>query len=135
MADYFHAIVRGYLEETPVYSLPPVSTIGVREMSLLKPSISSVAFHLHGKEVAVVIEGNNFWFCTRVHVSSIPRIEIEAENISCKSIQFNYTPRDENDIPEGDNIVVTLHSHFANPIRKPKIPVKRKVCMYLLQLK
>ena len=98
-------------------------------MPLLKPSITNVSFHQHGKELAVVIEGNNFWFCTKVHVSSIPRIKIEPENISCKTIQFNYMPKDESDIPEGDTIGVQLFSHFSNPIRKPNIPVKRKVSL------
>ncbi len=113
-----------------MYSLPPRSA-AVTEMPLLKPSITSIAFHHHGKELAVVIEGNNFWFCTKAHVSSIPHIKIEPDNISRRTIQFNYTPKDESDIPEGDTIGVQLFSHFTNPIRKHNIPVKRKVGLVL----
>ena len=132
MSEYYRCIANGHLEKNPVYSLPPKNTNPIAELAQLKPKVSSVAFHRHGKELAVDVEGDNLWFCTKIHVASIQQIQIEAENVSCKSIQFNYIPRDETDLPEGDTVGVRLHSHFTNPIRKPSIPVKRKVSFFIL---
>ena len=111
-------MIRGYLERSPVYASPPPCATPINELPLLKPSVSSVSFHHHGKEIAVVIEGDNLWFCHKIHVATIPTIKIEADKVSRRSIQFNYTPRDENEVPEGDIVHVRLHSHFTNPIRK-----------------
>lgn len=98
-------------------------------MKSLKPNINSVAFHHHGKELAVVLDGDNLWFC---HKINIPTIKTEADNVSCRSIQFNYIPHDKNDIPKGsDTVLVRLHSHFANPKRNT-VEAKEQVNWYIL---
>lgn len=124
-------MIRGYLEHSPVYDLPSPCSIPIKELPSLKPSVSSVAFHHHGKELAVVVEGDNLWFCHKIHVATIPAITIEADKVSCRSIQFNYTPRDESEVPEGDTVNVRLHSHFANPIRKSVTAKKQVIYSYM----
>lgn len=122
------AIKRGYLEQSPAYVLPPPCAVPTTKLPCLKPAVNSVSFHHFGKELAVVIEGKNLWFCDRIEVESITNgTMIEADKVSCRSIQFNYTPRDENEVFVKDTLRVHVHSLFSSAIRKPSITVKRKV--------
>ena len=95
-------------------------------MKALKPSSKTVAFHRHGKEVAVTLSGDNLWFCHEVKVG--PHKEnVMAEHVSQKSIQFNFDFKDETHRSFGsDQIKVALSSHFSNPV-KATVPVVHKV--------
>ena len=127
MMSYYQKITKGHLECPPSYKLPPPQTTAVKDITLLKPSVESVAFHQHGKELAVVVEGDNLWFCHGVKVGSLKVVETEAGNITRKSIQFNYIPQNESDFHTKDTVSVKLLSQFSNPIRRPAVKVIRKV--------
>ena len=127
MMSYHQKTTKGYLECPPSYNLPPPSTTAVKEVPLLKPSVESVAFHRHGKELAVVAEGDNLWFCYSIKVGSLKTVESVAENITRRSIQFNYTPESESDFHTEETVSVKLLSQFSNPVRKPAVKVIKKV--------
>ena len=127
MASYYLKITKGYLECSPEYTFPPPQTNVIKDIALLKPSVQSVSFHRHGKELAVVVEGDNLWFCYSINVGFLKSIKTEAENVTRRSIQFNYTPKSESDFHTEETIGVKLLSQFSNPIRRRTIPVKKKV--------
>ena len=127
MVTYHLKVMRGFLECFPAYKLPQPQTKDLKEVALLKPSVNSVSFHQHGKELAVVIEGDNLWFCYSVKVSSLKAVETLAGNSTRRSIQFNYTPQSERDFHTDETVGVKLFSHFSNPIRRPAVQVIKKV--------
>ena len=103
-------------------------------ISILKPDVSSIKFYRHGDEIALVLEGENLWFCYNIRITSTDgsstrtiKSTLEA-NATCHSINFHYTPSDDKDllIQRGKSVTVdvVLYSHFANPINKKNIPAK-----------
>ena len=129
MENYHRVLFRVFIDQPPKYNTPPPCASPVQEMKALKPSSKTVAFHRHGKEVAVTLSGNNLWFCHEIKVG--PHKEnVMADHISQKAIQFNF--KDETHHSFGsDQIKVTLSSHFSNPV-KATVPVVHKVtrCMW-----
>ena len=103
----------------------------VQEVGILKPRIEGVAFHCYGSsEVAVVVLGDQLWFCYEIHLgegNECRIIRTPAEHITRKSIQFNYTPTEKSDISTTcDKIMIVLYSHFCEPI-EAVVEVKKKV--------
>ena len=126
MEIYHRMLFRGFIDQPPKYDIPSPPTSPVLEMKALKPAAKSVAFHHHGKEIAVTLSGDNLWFCHEIKVGSHTET-VTAEDVSQKLIQFNINFEDENYIPfHSDQIKVTLSSHFSNPVRE-RVPVVRKV--------
>lgn len=104
----------------------------VPEVGVLKPRVEGVAFHCYGSsEVAVVVLGDQLWFCYEIHLgegNECRKISTPAQHVTRKSIQFNYTPSEKNDISTSCNkIKVTLHSRFYGPVGAV-VDVKKKVC-------
>lgn len=129
MENYHRVLFRAFLDQPPKYNTPPPCTSTVPEMKALKPSSKTVAFHRHGKEVAVTLSGDNLWFCHEIKVG--PHKEnVMAEHVSQKSIQFNFNFKDETHNSFGsDKIKVALSSHFSNPV-KATVPVVHKVMKF-----
>ena len=126
MENYHRILFRAFLDQPPKYNIPPPCASAVPEMKALKPSSKTVAFHRHGKEVAVTLSGDNLWFCHEIKVGS-HRENVMAEHVSQKSIQFNFNFKDEAHNSFGsDQIKVALSSHFSNPV-KATVPVVHKV--------
>ena len=100
----------------------------VQGIDILKPRVEGVAFHCYGStEVAVVVQGDQLWFCYEICLDKDRIISTPAQHITRKSIQFNYTPSEQHDISTScDTIKVTLHSHFCEPVIAV-VEVKRKV--------
>ncbi|KAL5491679.1 hypothetical protein EMCRGX_G017011 [Ephydatia muelleri] len=103
----------------------------VPEVGVLKPRVEGVAFHCYGSsEVAVVVLGDQLWFCYEIHLgegNECRKISTPAQHVTRKSIQFNYTPSEKNDISTSCNkIKVTLHSRFYGPVGAV-VDVKKKV--------
>ena len=75
MKDYQLKVLRGYLDKKPdPYYIPPrqnLKTLG--DVLSLLPSISQVEVHQHkhpdGNELAIVINGDNLWFCNTIELS------------------------------------------------------------------
>ena len=133
MEIYHRMLFRGFIDQPPKYAIPPPCASPALEMRALKPAAKTVAFHHHGKEVAVTLSGDNLWFCHEIKVGSHTE-NVTAEDVSQKLIQFNINFDDETHIPfHSDQIMVALSSHFFNPV-KESVPVVRKVCQQIISI-
>ena len=123
-------LLKGYLDQGPLkYSPPALNLNEVPLVKILKPSVTSVGFHPHGDEVAVVLMGNNLWFCQKIRVGSGASSRIvksPVPNATQRSVQFNYSPKNEHDnIIQGptEEVKVCLYSQFAKPLQKQHVKV------------
>lgn len=127
MDDYHSKLLKAHLEKEPQYVVPfPVKN--VTDIPTLKPKATSIQIYTYPNEHAVVLEGENLWFCHKVDLGekeSLIRHVKNSEAITGRSIQFNYEPTEKSDLlVTNHRVKVTLHSHFANPIRN-KIQVEQ----------
>ena len=126
MEIYHKKVLRGFLEEEhDCYKIPPQKTSeSIQEVKSLLPTISKVELHQHkhpdGQELAVVINGDNLWFCSLLKINTFGNesifIEISPEHITEKQICYNHSV--DNTFSYGDidlHVVhVTVFSRFAN---------------------
>lgn len=131
MDGYHTKLLKACLEKEPQkYTVPsPVSKVA--EILTLKPNVTSIQIYAYPNEYAVILEGENLWFCHEVDLGereTLIRKVNNPEAITGRSIQFNYCePTGKSDLLlDNSKVKVTLHSHFANPIRR-RIPVEQ-VC-------
>ena len=137
MVEYGSSSFRSYLDREPdKFSVPgPVEAVtDIKAINMLKPKATMVEFHMYPNEHVVVLEGDNLWFCHEIRlgeIDNILEIKTPAQNVTRRMIQFNFPPYEKlkNLVSEG-KVKVTLHSHFANPIRQT-IPVMQVRLLYL----
>jgi hypothetical protein len=132
-----------YYKKTKVYlgsgkgSLPlPSPKKELKNVSLLKPLVKGVELHKFPSEHAVVVEGENLWFCREILLGegrNIISIANPMESVSRHVIQFNYPPTEKTDrvIARNGLVRVTLNSHFASSIRK-RVKVEQVSFVYCL---
>ena len=126
METYYKKVLRGFLDKEPdCYKIPPQKTLeSIQEVKSLLPTISKVELHLHkhpdGQELAVVINGDNLWFCSILNVVISGNepifIEISPEHITEKQICYNHSVHNTfsyTDIDPNDVVYVTVYSKFA----------------------
>ena len=97
-----------------------------------KPSVSSIVLSRLGDEIAVVLEGDNLWFCDRIKVGSSSFIDRPGSDASKRSISFSYDPGNVSDLlveHSTKTVEVCLCSHFCNPIKRKDVAVTMKVIM------
>lgn len=100
------------------YTFPPTSNTPKQFKS--KPIVTKAEFYRHDDEVAVVLEGNNLWFCHKIKINTrqdARYIEFNAEgqDTTMRSINFNYKPEQDNDLlikHRSSKVSITLYSHF-----------------------
>ena len=127
MGEYHKKIVKLIGNE----ALPVQSTIPPANSGYLKPDVRAIEFHKYPNEHAVILEGENLWFCHEIRLGeeeNIIHIEDRADDVSRYFVQFNYSPTKKTDHIVSDNgiVKVTLRSHFSNPVRR-KIKVKQVI--------
>ena len=126
MTEYCQKIFRSYLEKLPEYTPPSPTKQSLLELTMLKPSITSVELHSHGNELAIVAEGSNLWFCYQISIGS-HTIQTPAHELSGTSIQFNIQ-REESKIEiTEEKVGVSVYSHFSKKPLSYTVPVHRKV--------
>ena len=125
MAEYGSNSFRSYLDREPdKFTVPgPVEAVKeVKAINMLKPKATRVEFHMYPNEHVVVLEGENLWFCHKIRLGefdNILDIKTPAQNVTQRMIQFNFPPYEKLKSLVSEGVVkVTLHSHFANPIRQ-----------------
>ena len=119
--EYQLAVFKGYIIKPP----PPGSQL--RDITNIKPSISSVDFRRHGREVSVTVNGDNLWFCYHIQVAQY-KTKVKARETSQHSLQFNYDPENDSRIPtDAGHVRVVLTSQFSNPVKQSETQVSRKV--------
>uniref|UniRef100_A0A1X7SRG3 Uncharacterized protein n=1 Tax=Amphimedon queenslandica TaxID=400682 RepID=A0A1X7SRG3_AMPQE len=116
------------LKKCFVHATSPHSVaVNADAVSLLKPDVSSITFYRHGDEIALVLQGQNLWFCSKIGINGRSNIiidDLEADATS-RSVRFNYTPKDGKDLiieRHTETVDIVLYSHFANSIKR-KVPV------------
>ncbi|XP_064385834.1 uncharacterized protein LOC135334540 isoform X2 [Halichondria panicea] len=118
---YQQAVFKSYIKRSLKSGFP------LKDLNVVKPSITSVDFRRHGREVSVTVNGDNLWFCYNIQVAQY-KTKVCAKDTSQHSLQFNYDA--ENDtriIMDADNVKVYLSSHFSNPVKNVHVKVSRKV--------
>ena len=132
MDDYRHSTLKGFIEkDVPKYVIPSPAE-PVKEIGFLKPEVTNIEVHKYSNEVAVVLQGDNLWFCHEIRLGSyVPPVPKLAEHIARRSIQFNFRlSGDITNIVAGDGRVkVALLSHFAHPIRRT-VKAEMVSCFY-----
>ena len=130
-------LFKGFIDQgTTKYTPPSLTRNEVPLVKILKPSVTSVGFHHHGDQVAVVLKGNNLWFCQKIQVgsgASMRMVQSPVPNATQHCVQFNYSPKDERDniiqSPK-EEVKVCLHSQFAKPLQKQCVKVTCNVSQY-----
>ncbi|XP_064392637.1 uncharacterized protein LOC135340244 isoform X2 [Halichondria panicea] len=118
---YQQAIFRSYIKQ------PPRPGSSLQDLNVVKPSITSVDFRRHGREVSVTVNGNNLWFCYHIQVAQY-KTKVCAKDTSQHSLQFNYDAENDTKIAmDADHVKVAVSSHFSNPVKVIKVQVSRKV--------
>ena len=109
------------MEKSFAESIPKASDTKTRlqEVSLVQPRADLVEFHMYPDEYVIVLEGNNLWFCNRVHLGEDERIVQSdlATNIMRRKIEFRFAPSPNFDsIAENGGVAIKLYSHFSEPV-------------------
>ena len=96
----------------------------VKEVSQTKPAANSIAFHWHGNELAITLEGTDLWFVSSIQVGLLENLCVSAKATNQNVIQFNlpYKPDQGTD----DEVDVIVESQFYEPI-KCSLKVTKKV--------
>ena len=143
MNEYHLKVLRAYLEKNPEpYVIPQCSSLSsINGVKSLQPSISKIELHLHkhpdGQELAVVINGDNLWFCNSIEITICEnehlKIEISAERVARKQICYNKSFRNgalTHKKIDADCLPVKVYSRFTDPIAT-EIPMFYNVSLLL----
>ena len=126
MAEYCQKIFRSFLEKSPEYIPSSSAKQPLTELTMLKPSVTSVELHSHGNELAIVVEGSNLWFCYQISIGG-HTVHTPAHDLSGTSIQFNI-PKEESKVKvEKGEVMVVLCSHFSKKPFSKAVPALQKV--------
>jgi len=126
MAEYCQKIFISFLEKFPEYTLPSRPKQSPVELTMLKPSITSVELHSHGNELAIVVEGSNLWFCYPISIGG-HTIQTPAHSLSGTSIRFNIQSEESKIEVEEEKVEVVVYNHFSKKPLSYTVPVHRKV--------
>ncbi len=125
---YQQAVFKSYIKQPPMPDSP------LKDLNVVKPSITSVDFRRHGREVSVTVNGDNLWFCYHIQVAHY-KTKVCAKDTSQHSLQFNYDAENDTKIAmDADHVKVALSNHFSNSVKDGQVQVSRKVGFYLLYI-
>lgn len=102
----------------------PVSS--VKDVASTKPVANSIAFHQHGNELAITLEGSNLWFVNSIQVESLKRLCVSAKATNQNSIQFNLQYKPDAQLTADEQVDVIVESQFCEPINH-SLKVTKKV--------
>ena len=126
MTEYCQKIFRSYLEKLPEYTPPSPTKQSLLELTMLKPSITSVELHSHGNELAIVAEGSNLWFCYQISIGG-HAVPTPAHDLSGTSIQFNIQKEESKIKVVEEKVKVVVYTYFSKKPLIANVPVLRKV--------
>ena len=120
-------LLRKYLEkeEPEKFKMPATSEI-ISEVVSVLPELSKVELHLHrhpdGQDLAVVINGDNLWFCNfiEIRISDDQKInfQISPEQAVQKQIRYNHGPIKNVSFSYSSSLFVNGHSSFTKDISR-----------------
>ncbi len=127
MVTYCEKLFRGYLDKAPEYRIP---SEGKAPASLnMRPTVSGVTIHEHGSEVALVVEGTDFWFCHRLSISR-ESVATPASKISGKSIKLNFGKEIKptlSALSDNEEVSLKVFTHFMKSPVTVNLKVVKKV--------
>ena len=126
MVEYCQKIFRSFLEKFPEYIPPSLAKQFPTELTMLKPSVTSVELHSHDNELAVVVEGTNLWFCYQISIGG-HTVQTPAHDLSGTSIQFNIQREESKVEVEEGKVMVVLYSLFSKKPLSEEVPALQKV--------
>ena len=95
-------------------------------MASTKPTAKSIAFHQHGNELAITLEGNNLWFVSAIQVGPLKKSYVSAKATNQNSIQFNLQYKPDPQLTADENVDVIVESQFCEPTNN-SLQVTKKV--------
>ena len=129
MEVYCEKLFRGYLDRSPVYTIPQSNEVP-SPIDDVKPLVTGIALHEHGSELALVLEGKSFWFSTRLSIHG-ESVDTHASKISGSAIKLNFDKNTKlklESLTNGDMVTVKIFNPFSTkPTESPKIKVVKKV--------
>ena len=102
----------------------------------MKPNVNKALFFRHADEIAIVLEGENLWFCHKIQIGAreeariLAEMDAEGQDTTMRTINFCYIPKEKDDLLIGigsEKVTITLFSHFCNPVRKHNVEAKKMV--------
>ena len=126
MVEYCQKIFRSFLEKSPEYIPPSLAKQLPTELTMVKPSVTSVELHSHDNELAVVVEGSNLWFCYQISIGG-HTVQTPAHDLSGSSIQFNIQREESKVKVEDGKVMAVLYSHFSKKPLSEEVPALQKV--------
>ena len=131
METYCEKLFRGYLDKAPEYKIP---SEGKAPASLnMRPTVSGVTIHEHGSEVALVVEGTDFWFCHRLSIRG-ESIATPASKISGTSIKLNFDKESKptlSALSDNEEVNLKVFNHFMKFPVTGNVKVVKKVSWLL----
>ncbi len=101
----------------------------------MKPKVSRALFFRHADEIAIVLEGENLWFCHKIKIGAreearIIEIDADGQDTTMRTINFCYIPKGTDDLLiriDSKNVTITLFSHFCKPVPQRNVEAKKMV--------
>ena len=132
MELYSEKLFRGYLDKSPEYRIPPPGN-APSPIDEIRPVVSGITIHDHGSELALVLEGSNFWFCNRLSICG-ENIDTPASKISGNSIKLNFDTANKpflSFLTNNQRITIKVYSHFLKSPSSVNIKVYKKVSYFI----
>ena len=127
MDSYCKKLFCGYLDKAPEYRIP---SEGKAPASLnMRPTVSGVTIHEHGLEVALVVEGTDFWFCHRLSIRG-ESIATPASKISGSSMKLNFDKEIKpalSALSDNEEVSLKVFNHFMKSPVTVNVKVLKKV--------
>ncbi len=135
MATYCKKLFRGYLDRAPEYPIPSPGQ-APSPVSNIKPVVTGITLHDHGSELALVLEGQNFWFCYRLSICG-ESFGTPAAKITGTSIKLNIATKDSkhslSSVTNDQELTAKVFCHFLKAPQEATLKVQKKVCFSLVK--
>ncbi len=131
MATYWEKLFRGYLDRAPEYAIP-LPGQAPSAVDNIRPIVTGITLHDHGSELALVLEGQHFWFCYRLSIHG-ESIDTPASKIAGTSIKLNFakdSKRSLSSVSNEQELSVKVFCHFSEIAQPTTLKVQKKVRMF-----
>ena len=122
---YSKNIFDAHLDKPPKYTFPETPKHAIGDVNDLRPCVSEILIHYHGNESAIVLEGENLWFCYQISFRG-HKVPVAAADVSDTSIQFKNALY-ESPSRKCNKETITLHNFFSSKPTKIEARVSEKV--------
>ncbi len=128
MTTYCEKLFCGYLDRAPEYTIPSPGQ-APSAVDNIMPIVTGITLHDHGSELALVLEGEHFWFCYRLSIYG-ESIDTPASKIAGTSIKLNFakdSKRSLSSVTNEQELSVKVFCHFSKTAQSTTLKVQKKV--------